>query len=53
MSFTWMTEMDGYRARIKTDFPAGALVYTSNMMTALATPLSALTRFMLERLLAV
>ena len=46
MSFTWMTEMDGYRARIKTDFPADAVVYTSNMMMAPADPLSALTNSM-------
>lgn len=46
MSFTWMTEMDGYRARIKTDFPANAVVYASNMMMASADPLSALTNSM-------
>jgi alpha-galactosidase len=46
MSFTWMTEMDGYRARIKTDFPADAVVYTSNMMMAPADPLSVLTNSM-------
>lgn len=46
MSFIWMKEMDGYRARIKTNFPADAVVYASNMMMASATPLSALTKSM-------
>jgi len=43
MSYAWMTEMDGYRARIATDLPAGAVVYTNNMMMAAMSPLPALT----------
>ena len=46
MSYQWTTEMDGWRARIKTDFPASAIVYTSNMMMAQAAPISALTNSM-------
>lgn len=46
MSFAWMTGMDGYRARIKTDFPTDAVVYTSNMMMASSDPLPALTNCM-------
>ena len=46
MAFSWNTQMDGYRAAIKTDFPARSLVYTSNMMMAQAFPLAALSSAM-------
>ena len=46
MAYSWTAEDNGCRARIATDFPAEALVYTSNMMMAQAAPLAALTNSM-------
>ena len=43
MDFDWTTQQNGWRAGIKTDLPANAMVYTSNMMMAQASPLPPLT----------
>ena len=42
-SFRWQTEADGYRAFIKTDFPATALVYSSPMTMAKMSPMAPLS----------
>ena len=46
MALNWTTELTGYRAEIKLDLPAGATVYTANMMMAKSSPLPALTSSM-------
>ena len=43
MDYKWTTQMDGWHGAIKADFPAGAMVYTTNMMMAQSSPLPALT----------
>ena len=43
MAYKWTTQMDGWHGAIKTDFPAAAMVYTTNMMMAQSSPLPALT----------
>ena len=42
MNYTWTTDFDCYRARIKTNFPANSVVYRSKMIMAHTTPVTAL-----------
>ena len=42
MSYSWTTNFDCYRAQIKTDFPAGSVVYRSKMIMAHTTPVTPL-----------
>ena len=44
MSFTWQAPDDGYRAQIKLDLPAGAVVYSCNPTMVQMSPLPPLTR---------
>ncbi|MBR7140483.1 MAG: alpha-galactosidase [Lentisphaeria bacterium] len=44
MSFSWQTLDDGYRAQIKLDLPAGAIVYTCNSTMVQLNPLPPLKR---------
>ena len=43
MALTCSTNMYGYRAEIKTDLPAGTMVYTANMTMARNSPFPSLT----------
>ena len=43
MVHNWTTQLSGWRAEIKVDLPANAMVYTCNMMMAQASPLPPLT----------
>ena len=48
MSFSWQTLDDGYRAQIKLDLPAGAVVYTCNSTMVKLDPLPPLKRGLLN-----